>query len=82
MSLKLGNMYHDIDYNYKHSGLSICIFHLVISTQYAHTAISTQVVGKVHTTIPKGIMGGFEFTVLQRNLTEWHKRPWTCVCWC
>ena len=23
---------------------------------------------KVHVTIPKGIMGGFEFTVLQRNL--------------
>ena len=25
---------------------------------------------KVHTTIPKGIVGGFEFTVLQRNLKE------------
>ena len=23
---------------------------------------------KVHATIPKGIVGGFEFTVLQRNL--------------
>ena len=28
---------------------------------------------KVHATIPKGIVGGFEFTVLQRNLKEWHK---------
>ena len=34
---------------------------------------------KVHATIPKGIVGGFEFTVLQRNLQEWHERPWTYV---
>ena len=26
---------------------------------------------KVHATIPKGIVGGFKFTVLQRNLKEW-----------
>ena len=32
---------------------------------------------KVHTTIPKGIVGIFEFTVLQWNLKEWHERPWT-----
>ena len=25
---------------------------------------------KVHATIPKGIVGGFEFTVVQRNLKE------------
>ena len=25
---------------------------------------------KVHATMPKGIVGGFEFTVLQRNLQE------------
>ena len=25
---------------------------------------------KVHATTPKGIVGGFEFTVLQRNLKE------------
>ena len=25
---------------------------------------------KVHVTSPKGIVGGFEFTVLQRNLKE------------
>ena len=28
---------------------------------------------KVHATIPKGIVDGFEFTVLQRNLKEWHE---------
>ena len=37
---------------------------------------------KVHATIPKGIMGGFDFTVLQRNLREWHERPCTYVCQC
>ena len=37
---------------------------------------------KVHSTIPKGIVGGVEFTVLQRNLREWHERPWTYVCEC
>ena len=26
--------------------------------------------GKVHATMPKGIVGGFELTVLQRNLQE------------
>ena len=31
----------------------------------------------MHATIPKGIVGGFEFAVLQRNLKEWHKRPRT-----
>ena len=30
-------------------------------------------------TIPKGIVGGFEFTVHQRILREWHERPWTCL---
>ena len=30
---------------------------------------------KVHETIPKGIVGDFEFTVFQRNFKEWHKRP-------
>ena len=32
--------------------------------------------------MPKGIVDGFEFTVLQRNLQEWHYRPWTYVCNC
>ena len=35
---------------------------------------------KVHETTPKGIVGGFEFTVFQRNLKEWQERPWTYVC--
>ena len=35
---------------------------------------------KVHATTPiKGNLGGFEFTVFQRNLKEWHERSWT-VC--
>ena len=35
---------------------------------------------KVHETSPTDIVGSFEFTVLQRNLKEWHERPWTYVC--
>ena len=34
---------------------------------------------KVHATIRKVIVGGFEFTVLQRKLIEWTERPWTCL---
>ena len=37
---------------------------------------------KVHVTISKGIVGGLEFTVVQRNLKEWHERPWGYVCEC
>ena len=37
---------------------------------------------KVHTTSPNGIVGCFEFTVLQRNVKEWHERPWTYVWEC
>ena len=32
---------------------------------------------KVHATFLKGIVGGFECTVLQRHLKEWHLRPQT-----
>jgi len=39
-----------------------------------YTAISRKVVGNVHATILKGIAGSVEFTVLQRNLKEWHER--------
>ena len=35
---------------------------------------------KVHATIPKGIVGSFKFTFLQRNLKEWHGTPWIFVC--
>ena len=47
------------------------------------TAISRKVVAKVNATIPKIIVGGFEFTLRQRNLKEWHARRWTyaCECW-
>ena len=34
----------------------------------------------MHATIPKAVVGGFEFFVLQRNLKEWHERPWMHVC--
>ena len=34
---------------------------------------------KVHATIRKVIVGGFEFTVLQRKLIEWKEKPWTCL---
>ena len=34
---------------------------------------------KGHMTIPKGIEGSLESTVLQRNLKESHWRPWTYV---
>ena len=37
---------------------------------------------KAHATTPKGIVGGFEFTVFQRNLKEWQERPWTYICEC
>ena len=37
---------------------------------------------KVHATIPKGIVGAFKCTGLQRNLKEWHGRPRTSVCEC
>ena len=55
---------------------------------YSDTAVSRKVVGKsAHDNaeskshkqdtallwlLPKGIVRGFEFTVLQRNLQEWH----------
>ena len=35
---------------------------------------------KVHAAMPKVIMCGFVFNVLQRNLQEWQWRPWTYVC--
>ena len=34
---------------------------------------------KVQATIPKGIVGDFEFTVFQRNFKELHEKPWTYV---
>ena len=42
---------------------------LMFVLTYWYTAISRKVVGKKgHATIPKGIVGSFEFTVLQSNL--------------
>ena len=36
---------------------------------------------KVHATIPKGIVGGFEFTVLQRNLKELVRKAMEMSLW-
>ena len=47
-----------------------------------YTAISRKLSDKVHAITPKGIVGGFEFTVFQRHLKEWQERPWTYVCEC
>ena len=41
------------------------------------TTISRKLSEKVYATIPKGIVGGFKFSFLQRNLQERHERPWT-----
>ena len=37
---------------------------------------------KVHATIPKSIVGGFEFLVVPKNLKEWQERPWAYICEC
>ena len=41
----------------------------VIFSNHHHHLLSE----KVHATIPKGIVGGFECSVLQRNLKKWHE---------
>ena len=35
---------------------------------------------KMHATIQKGIVGGFDCTVFQSNLNKWYERPRTYVC--
>ena len=35
--------------------------------------------GKVHATILKGIVGGFEFFFFKEIWKNWHERPWKCV---
>ena len=37
---------------------------------------------KVHATIPKGVVGDFEFAVFQRNFKKLHEKPRTYVCEC
>ena len=41
---------------------------------WPYTAISRKVVGKSSRDNPEGILGGFEFTVPQKNLKEWHEK--------
>ena len=47
-----------------------------------YTAISRKVVGKSARDDLERYCGWFEFTILQRNLREWHERPWIYVCKC
>ena len=53
-----------------------------LSTAFACSYFEERLSEKVQTAIPKGIVGGFEFTVLQRSLKEWLERPLTYVCGC
>ena len=53
-----------------------------ITLFFIHVQLFRERSNKVHATIPKDIAGDFEFTVLQKNLKEWHERPWTHVCEC
>ena len=59
-------------------GLDQCS--LLSCFQNIQTAISRRVVGKSAPDNPKGIVGGFDLTVVQRNLKEWQERLWTYVC--
>ena len=52
--------------------LFVCFYHL----------FRERLSEKVHATIPKGIVGGFEFPVVPKNLKEWQEMPWTYVCEC
>ena len=48
-------------------------------SHFVYSCFEKRLSEKVHATIPKGIVGGFEFTVLQRKLEKWHERSWTHV---
>ena len=52
------------------------------SNKRCGTRLKTESETGENATIPKGIVGSFEFNVLQRNLREWHERPWIYVCEC
>ena len=41
---------------------------------WPYTAISRKVVGKSSRDNPERYLGGFEFTVPQKNLKEWHEK--------
>ena len=61
---------------------SIFVFELVLRPRIRAFFISTQLFPerlsekfKVHATIPRGVVGGFEFIFLQRNLQQCHEGP-------
>ena len=43
-------------------------------SQYSLQLFRERLSEKVHAAIPKGIVGGFECPVSQRNLKEWNER--------
>ena len=51
-----------------------------LSKLYTASYSSRKVSEKVHATIPKGIVGGFQFSVFKTNFKEWQERPRTYVC--
>ena len=51
------------------------ILTLTSANRYTYIAILKKVVGKSARDNPERYLGGFEFTVFQRNLREWHERP-------
>ena len=60
----------------------ICLPFIISSRFFFIQLFQERLLDKVHVTTPKGIAGGLEFTVFQRNLIEWQERPWTYVCEC
>ena len=56
--------------------ISYASYHAVRGIQLFQEKLSEN----VDATIPKGYVGGFELTVHQRNLKEWHDREAVEVC--
>ena len=62
---------------------SIFVFELVLRPRIRAFFISTQLFPErlsekfkvLDATIPRGVVGGFEFIFLQRNLQQCHERP-------
>ena len=58
-----------------------CVFHF-LDPWYWLQLFRENAVGNSASYNHESIVGGSEFTVLQRDLKEWHERPWTHVCEC
>ena len=68
--------------NFPYLNLDICQNQRSYMCMHVNSYFKKGCQKKKHATICKGIVGGFEFTVLQIHLQEWHERPWNCVCDC